>query len=858
MNNNKKNKQLCYILPVMLVLGSIITGPVLLSMEGKANGTDITVTVDDVLVSVDGSETGCIRVNNIDNFGSFDISITWDPSVVDVTSISGSDLIMTPYIDHTAGTANINGYSMSGESGDVTLACLEFKGVGGVSCPVEFAMLSLLSADPIPTKIDPDVIDEGEVVIEGGVITETVLSVDDVIVGVGSTANGCIRLTDIDELGSYSVILNWDPLVVDVTDITEGDFIVTEYINHAAGYANINGYTMTSASGDVTLACLEYTGVGGIDCALTLTDIELLSADPTPVVLAYDTIDHGEAVIDGGVITDTVVSVDNVLVGIGSTQEGCIRVSNINGLGSFSINITFDPLVVDVTDVTEGDFIITPYINNAKGYVTIIGYSMSGVSGNVILGCLEYTGIGGVMCDLIIQDVELLSDDPTPQVLGYDDLDNGIATIDQTIILCDDVSINEGDTENSLVHVNNVANFGSFSINISWNPSVIDIVGFSNMSDFHILTYIDHTIGYMNMTGWILTSATGAVPILSLDIKAQGSSGDTSPLTLTYSELLTADPTPQKITHITQDSLVTITSQGGSPPSGGGGGGTTTGNQAPIARISASTTNEIRGVPISFDGSQSSDSDGTIQSYTWDFGDGIVTSAKTTTHAFDDAGTYTVKLIVTDNNGATDVDQITITIIESGNNPPNKPTITGPSSGTKNTEYSFTIRSTDADNDDIRYTIQWGDGTSFTTEFMASGSSETLKHTYDAADRYTLEIIAEDNETVSQTTTHILLIDAFEIYKGGSYIGYLTDENGDEIYDAFNKQSNSVQQTDSGAYLIDTDNDGTWDYTYNAATDSVIDYTEETTTQDNTTLIILAIAVVLILIIAGVLVTRKK
>ena len=59
------------------------------------------------------------------------------------------------------------------------------------------------------------------------------------------------------------------------------------------------------------------------------------------------------------------------------------------------------------------------------------------------------------------------------------------------------------------------------------------------------------------------------------------------------------------------------------------------------------------GVNITFDGSASADSDGSIAEYQWDFGDGTaVTNGKMPTHSYASAGTYTVKLKVKDDDGA--------------------------------------------------------------------------------------------------------------------------------------------------------------------------------------------------------------
>jgi len=55
------------------------------------------------------------------------------------------------------------------------------------------------------------------------------------------------------------------------------------------------------------------------------------------------------------------------------------------------------------------------------------------------------------------------------------------------------------------------------------------------------------------------------------------------------------------------------------------------------------------GEEITFDGSASSDSDGEVAQYTWDFGDGSTGSEISPTHAYTEAGQYTVTLTVEDN-----------------------------------------------------------------------------------------------------------------------------------------------------------------------------------------------------------------
>jgi PKD repeat protein len=73
----------------------------------------------------------------------------------------------------------------------------------------------------------------------------------------------------------------------------------------------------------------------------------------------------------------------------------------------------------------------------------------------------------------------------------------------------------------------------------------------------------------------------------------------------------------------------------------------------PVASFTASPTTAQTAISIIFNGTGSYDPDGTIVSYSWNFGDGIIGSGATPSHSYNTAGTYTVTLTVTDNSGST-------------------------------------------------------------------------------------------------------------------------------------------------------------------------------------------------------------
>jgi len=84
-------------------------------------------------------------------------------------------------------------------------------------------------------------------------------------------------------------------------------------------------------------------------------------------------------------------------------------------------------------------------------------------------------------------------------------------------------------------------------------------------------------------------------------------------------------------------------------------------NKAPTAVISGDATAKQKKA-TTFDGSGSSDPDGKIVSYAWNFGDGTTGSGAKVNHTFSKKGTFTVTLTVTDDKGATNSTTHTIKI----------------------------------------------------------------------------------------------------------------------------------------------------------------------------------------------------
>lgn len=136
------------------------------------------------------------------------------------------------------------------------------------------------------------------------------------------------------------------------------------------------------------------------------------------------------------------------------------------------------------------------------------------------------------------------------------------------------------------------------------------------------------------------------------------------------------------------------------------------------------------------------DSDGTIEAYNWSFGDERYSEAQNPTHSYDDDGAYTIRLTITDNDGATNQTSQTISVINT------IPTANFSITPANTTSYktlqtiTFTNCSLDTDGYITNCTWSFGDGT-------YNYSMNTTAHQYTDNGTYcvTLNVTDDDGDT---------------------------------------------------------------------------------------------------------------
>jgi PKD repeat protein len=244
---------------------------------------------------------------------------------------------------------------------------------------------------------------------------------------------------------------------------------------------------------------------------------------------------------------------------------------------------------------------------------------------------------------------------------------------------------------------------------------------------------------------------------------------------------------------------------------------------------------EIAGVEIIFNGYSSTDTDGSIQSYNWDFGDGTDDGTGVdASHTYTKNGEYTVKLTVVDNGGKTDVGTTTATITGGANNIPDKPTVTGNETGTIDTNYTYTAQAEDPDGDTVCYVFNWGDTSENTTEYVASNTTVDIVHKWAEPGAYILTVYTKDIENATSESEKILVVIDVDLgFISDEIDGYLIDYNQDGVYTMFyndeTADETNVAKQEDGTYLIDSDGDDTWDYSYDPVTETLTAYEPATT-----------------------------
>jgi PKD repeat protein len=155
------------------------------------------------------------------------------------------------------------------------------------------------------------------------------------------------------------------------------------------------------------------------------------------------------------------------------------------------------------------------------------------------------------------------------------------------------------------------------------------------------------------------------------------------------------------------------------------------GNIPPIADFTFTTTD----LTADFTDT-STDPDGTVVGWDWNFGDGNTSTAQNPSNTYAAPGTYNVTLTVTDNEAATDSVSKPVTVTA-----PNVPPVADFTFTTNCLTADFTDASTDSDGTVVGWDWDFGDGNTST--------AQNPSHTYAADGTYTVTLTVTDDDAAT-------------------------------------------------------------------------------------------------------------
>ena len=174
-------------------------------------------------------------------------------------------------------------------------------------------------------------------------------------------------------------------------------------------------------------------------------------------------------------------------------------------------------------------------------------------------------------------------------------------------------------------------------------------------------------------------------------------------------------------------------------------------NISPTASIQTVAVAGTIPLTVTFSGAGSSDPDGTIASYSWNFGNSTTATGPSAQGIFATAGTYTVTLTVTDNQGATGTQQVQIEASLDPNIAPSAAFTTSAISGSAPLSVNFDgTSSSDVDGTIATYAWNFGNG--------QNAAGATASATYTLPGTYTAALTVTDNKGAVGTATRTIVV----------------------------------------------------------------------------------------------------
>ena len=209
--------------------------------------------------------------------------------------------------------------------------------------------------------------------------------------------------TQTPDLLGFSLVVAYDPAVLELVAVTAGDLVVGAACSHFLDWELVGGVPGQlrvdlamfgcTTTGDGSLVQLVFAGVGAGTSPLTMVSGELRDATNQSVPFSAE----------DGVVTylpqpgEAAFAPDPAAIGSDGTAEVCVELAGIGPIQGASLEFSFDPAVVVPTAVTPGSLLVNAPCSYFMNWLNEDGFSDMVAIDVALLGCLA-AGEGPIVC----------------------------------------------------------------------------------------------------------------------------------------------------------------------------------------------------------------------------------------------------------------------------------------------------------------------------------------------------------------------------------------------------------------------------------------------------------------------------
>jgi hypothetical protein len=330
------------------------------------------------------------------------------------------------------------------------------------------------------------------------------------VLGVSFTTN--ITAINIFNMTTWAMNFTWDPTILSLQDVQEGPWNTTgstifNYTLSSGGdMVSLNSTIEASdgETGDRTLITMNFTVVAKGVSSLNLTDVTLLSKYGTPHVVQ---ILNGEFFSIAKMMTQPSSIIDKTLLP-GKPVNLNLTILNVENLNTWSANLTWNPSILSLTEVTEGTFLSSQntttfaYVIDQQAGSVQLSCNLtagSGANGSGVLAMFTFNVTTGGTFNFGIVDSSLTNingGDLLHAVRGTE-FDNRIHDIAITSITLSKQTVEqEGSVTISVTILNNGSISENFSLTIKFGAAVVDKETVTNLQPLQSKTVqVEYSVG---------------------------------------------------------------------------------------------------------------------------------------------------------------------------------------------------------------------------------------------------------------------------------------------------------------------------------------------------------------------------